>query len=145
MAKDRQRGELLVSVMIRSTKWMILIWSAIAAYLVIAVVVLLWKRQAHVLSFLGAAGPLLTYGLYPRARFFEGGVEIPPTENVNRRRFLRWDQIDRYSWDANKLILSGTTSILSGGPVEGDILAIPASKRDQVDQIVAMRTVTPQP
>jgi hypothetical protein len=125
--------------MIRSTTWMILIWSVIAAYLILVAVELAWKRQVRLLSYLGAVAPLLTYVLYPRVRFFEGGIEIPPTQNVNRRRFLRWDQIERYSWDGDNLVLSGTSSVLAGGPVEGDVLTIPVSKRGLVEQLVATK------
>jgi hypothetical protein len=139
MATEQKRGKLLLAVMIRSTKWLILIWSVLVAYLVLVTVELVWKGKGRVLSYLGVVAPLLTYVLFPRVRFFEGGVEIPPTENLNRRRFLRWDQIDRYSWDGDKLVLCGTTSVLAGGPVEGDILSIPPSKRGALEQILAMK------
>jgi hypothetical protein len=138
MPKDQQRGKLLLAVMIRSTKWLILIWSLLGAYLILIAVELIRKGKTHALSYLGIIGPLLTFALYPRARFFEGGVEIPPTY-LNQRHFLRWDQIDRYSWDGAKLVLSGMTSVLAGGPVEGDVLAIPTSKRGAVEQILAMK------
>jgi hypothetical protein len=144
MSKDQQRGKLLLAVMIRSTKWMTLIWSAMAAYAVLVAVEVIWQGKTRALSFLGMIAPLLTFALYPRARFYEGGIDIPPTANVNRRRFLRWDQIERYSWDSDNLALSGTSSVLAGGPVEGDVLAIPSAKRGAVEQILAAKIARSQ-
>jgi hypothetical protein len=82
---------------------------------------------------------LLVFLLYPRIKFYQNGVEIPPTGNYNRRRFLRWDQVVRHSWDEDRLIITGTTSMLSGGPVEGDRVRIPPSKQREVDQILALK------
>lgn len=110
----------------------------IVAYLILVAVEIASKGKARALTFLSTLVPLLTYVLYPRVRFFEGGVEFPPAA-PHPRRFLRWDQIDRYSWDGDKLILSGTGSVLSGGPVEGDVFAIPASKRRAVERILAIK------
>ena len=62
--------------------------------------------------------PPLTFALYPRARFYKCGIE---------------------SWDGEKLVLSGTSSVLAGGPVEGDVLAIPAPKRGAVEQILTAK------
>ncbi len=118
---------------------MILIWSAMGAYAILVAVEIIWQGKTHALSFLGIIAPLLTFALYPRARFYDGGIDIPPTANVARRRFLRWDQIERYSWDGDRLVLSGTGSVLAGGPVEGDVLAIPASKRGAVEQMLAAK------
>jgi hypothetical protein len=142
MAKDSQRGKPLLAVMIRSTKWLIAIWSVIVAYLILVAVEIALKGKAHALDFLGVVAVLLTYVLHPRVRFFEGGVEFPPAA-PHPRRFLRWDQIDRHSWDGDRLILSGTTSVLGGGPVEGDAFAIPASRRRAVEQILAMKMAPP--
>src|SRR5580658_3821053 len=128
MSKDPKRGKPLLAVMIRSSRWLIVVWSVIAAYLILVAVEIASKGKARALDFLSVIALLLTYVLHPRVRFFEGGVEFPPA-NRNPRRFLRWDQIDRYSWDGDKLVLTGTASVLAGGPVEGDVFAIPASKR----------------
>jgi hypothetical protein len=133
-----QRGKLLLTVMVRSTKWLILIWSVIVGYVVIFVTTSIVQGRIVGGGFIGAIFPLLTYVLYPRLRFFDGGVEIPSIGN-NRRRFLRWEQIDRYSWDGDKLVLSGTNAVLAGGPAEGDVVSIPASKRGAVEQILAVK------
>jgi hypothetical protein len=136
-----QRGTLLPAVMIRSPRWLILIWSVIVGYVVIFGALSFIKGRIVGGGFVGVVFPLLTYVLYPRLRFFDGGVEIPSIGN-NRRRFLRWDQIDRYSWDGDKLVLSGTNAVLSGGPAEGDVVSIPPSKRAAVERILARKVVS---
>ncbi len=139
---SNERGRPLLAVMIRSTKWLILTWSVIVGYLVLVAVMLIWKRKIDALSLVATLAPMWTYVRHPRVRFFEGGVDFPPTP-PHPRRFLRWDQIDRFSWDGDKLILSGSTSVLSGGPVEGGVFAIPTSKRRELEQILAMKMAQP--
>jgi hypothetical protein len=134
----KERGELLLAVRIRSNKWLILGWAAIAAYVAITIVELTIVRKPN-FSFIALIFPILAYVLHPRVRFFEGGVEIPPTENYNRLRFLRWDQIERYSWDGDRLILAGTQAVLSGGPVDGDTLLISPAKRPAVEQLLTQK------
>lgn len=81
---------------------------------------------------------LLVYALYPRIKFFENGVRIPPDES-RKVRYFRWDQIERYSWDGDRLILTGTSSILFGGPVEGGQVRIPEGRRLAVEQVLSMK------
>ena len=118
---------------------MVVLWAVVAVWLL---AVALGYRKRHTLDerlILSFPWPLLVYLLHPRIKFYQNGVEIPPTENYSRRRFLRWDQVVRYSWDQDRLVITGTTSMLSGGPVEGDRVRIPPSKQREVDQILALK------
>jgi hypothetical protein len=91
---------------------------------------------------LNSAGPLIavfSYLLYPRIRFYEAGVEIPPTREEKGPRYLRWDQIERSSWDGDRLVLTGTNSVLAGGPVQGASVRIPPSEHLAVDQVLGTK------
>ena len=133
-----ERGTLLLGVMIHSTRWMLLAWSAIVACAAIGVFQALSKHELEWTFFLVLA-PLLVHVLYPRVRFYEGGVEIPPTHKSGCVRFLPWSQVERYSWDGDTLVLVGTTSVLSGGPAQGDTLNIPPSKHLPVEQVLSTK------
>jgi hypothetical protein len=137
--ESEDRGPLLLAVRIRATKWMVVLLAVVAVWLL---AVALGYRKRHTLDawfITSFPWPLLVYLLFPRIKFYQNGVMIPPTENYNRGRFLRWDQVVRYSWDEDRLVITGTTSMLSGGPVEGDRVQIPPSKQREVDQILALK------
>ena len=112
---------------------------AVVAVVFLVVVLDYMKRHTVRWSYLALLLPFLGHLLYPRIKFYQNGVEIPPTENCNRRRFLRWDQVVRHSWDEDRLVITGTTSMLSGGPVEGDQVRIPPPKQREVGQILALK------
>ena len=87
---------------------------------------------------LPVAGAVLIFELQPRVRFFDGGVEIPPTPD-QKKRFLSWPQVERYSWDGDTLILTGTRSVLAGGPAQGGSVRIPRGRREAVEQILSKK------
>ena len=135
MAKEKEYGPLLLSVRVRSTKWLIFGWSAVAVF---AGAVVTEAVQTHRPRFTPVAVmlPILIMLTHPKIKMFENGIEIPPGKDTNGMRFLNWIQIDRYSWDDNRLILHGTQSVLSGGPVEGCTVNIPGSSRPRVDELL---------
>ena len=116
---------------------MVVLWAVVALWLLAAALDYMKRHTLRVVNLF--PWPLLVYLLFPRIKFYQNGVLIPPTENYYPRRFLRWDQVVRYSWDEDRLVITGTTSMLSGGPVEGDRVRIPPSKQREVDQILALK------
>jgi hypothetical protein len=137
----KDRGPVLLAVRIHSVVWTLLLWAVVVAW-VGAVVAVSLRR--HSLGAVGEALPnlaglvalLFGYLLYPRIKFYDSGVEIPPTRDDNRARYLRWDQIERSSWDGDRLVLTGTSSVLAGGPVQGGAVRIPRSQQLAVAQIL---------
>lgn len=120
--------------------WTILACSLLAAWAGLVVLSVLKPSAGRLLRALpGFAGAILSvsgYILYPRIKFYESGVEIPPTPYYNRGQFLAWSQIERYGWDGDLLVLTGTNSVLAGGPARGGSIRIAQRARSAVDQIV---------
>ena len=137
----RDRGRVLLAVRVRSKGWTLFLlvvvmgWAGLLAFVFLKPHTL--GRLFQVLPNLaGSVLAISGYLLYPRIKFYEGGVEIPPTKDYNRVRYLRWDQVERSSWDGDHLILTGTSSVLAGGPVQGGVVRIPRSEHLAVDQVV---------
>jgi hypothetical protein len=142
MHKDR--GRVLLAVRVHSLGWTLFLWAVVIAW----VGVLAWgflRGQSlrslfqFVSNLLAVVVVIFGYLLHPRIKFYEEGVEIPPTRDYNRARYLRWDQIERWSWDGDRLILTGTSSVLGGGPVLGGSVRIPSGEHLAVDQVLEMR------
>lgn len=137
----KDRGPVLLAVRIHSKWWTLFLWAAVVGWLG-AVVTLSalsprWSRLAGVLINSSIFVFLMfRYLLYPRIKFYKNGVEIPPTRDSNRQVYLRWDQIERSSWDGDRLVLTGTNSVLAGGPVQGGAVRIPRTQHLAVDQIL---------
>ncbi len=140
----KERGRVLLAVRVRSMGWTLVLWVVVIGWAGLVGFVFL---KPHTLGRLfqvlpNLAGSILAisaYLLYPRIKFYEGGVEIPPTQDYNRVRYLRWDQVERSSWDGDRLVLTGTSSVLAGGPVQGGAVRIPRSERLAVDPVVGVR------
>jgi len=137
----KHRGRVLLAIRIHSVWWTLFLWAAVVGWLgaVVTLSVLSprWSRLAGILLNSSIFVFLLSrYLLYPRIKFYENGVEIPPTRDNDRSRYLRWDQIERSSWDGDRLVLTGTNSVLAGGPVQGGAIRIPSAQRVAVDQIL---------
>jgi hypothetical protein len=137
----KDRGRVLLAIRIHSVWWTLFLWAVVAAWL--GAVVLTSPRLSRLGGALASGSAciivLLRYLLYPRIKFYENGVEIPPSEDHNGPRYLRWDQIERSSWDDDRLVLSGISSVLAGGPVQGGAVRIPPTQRLAVDQILGKR------
>ena len=142
MSSQKKHGKLRLAVRIRSTAWLAAGWTALAAVVALLIFQIATHRRLT-FALMGAVVPILVYVLHPRLRFFENGVEIPPTRNVTQLRFLEWGQIDHYSWDGDHLILAGTQAILSGGPVEGDTLPISRPNKTRVELLLAEKLGRP--
>ncbi|HXP83452.1 MAG TPA: hypothetical protein VN841_01955 [Bryobacteraceae bacterium] len=137
MGKSAERGTVLLAVWVRSVLSTALIW-ALLALTVAMVAAQYWKTGDFYAGALPSALAVLTYALHPRIRFFDGGVEIPAVSG-QKAHFLTWQQVDRYRWDGDALVLIGTNSVLSGGPAEGGTARIPASQRGTMAQILAAK------
>jgi hypothetical protein len=142
MHKDR--GRVLLAVRIHSMGWTLFLWGFLAVWAVFVVFAFL-KRQTmgvafQVLpNFLTSVLLIFGYVLHPRMKFYEEGVEIPPSRDQQGPRYLRWDQIERSSWDGDRLILTGSSSVLAGGPVQGGSVRIPPSEYLAVEQILGTK------
>ncbi len=142
MHKDR--GRVLLAVRVHSLGWTLFLWGIVIAWVG---VIAFGFLKPHILDrpfqmFLNSVGLLIavfSYILYPRIKFYEQGVEIPPTRDQKGPHYLRWDQIERSSWDGNRLILTGTSSVLAGGPVQGGSVRIPSAEHLAVDQVLGTK------
>jgi hypothetical protein len=54
-----------------------------------------------------------------------------------RAGFVTWEQLDRYRFEGDILILTGTDSTLKGGPVRGCVLRLRPNARPRVELILA--------
>jgi hypothetical protein len=142
MHKDR--GKVLLAVRIHSLGWTVFLWAIVIVWLGLLAWSLL-KGQSlrslfQLLSNLFAfVVVIFGYLLHPRLKFYEAGVEIPPTRDQKGPRYLRWDQIERSSWDEDNLVLTGTNSVLAGGPVQGGTVRVPRGQHLAVDQVLGAR------
>jgi len=142
MHKDR--GKVLLAVRIHSVGWTVFLWAIVIVWLGL----LAWgflrgqslRSLFQLLSNLFAfVVVIFGYLLHPRLKFYEAGVEIPPTRDQKGPRYLRWDQIERSSWDEDNLVLTGTNSVLAGGPVQGGTVRVPRGQHLAVDQVLGAR------
>jgi hypothetical protein len=71
-------------------------------------------------------------------KFYSNGVYLPPDDGRKiKARFLKWVQIERFSFDGDMLDLTGTGDTLKGGPVIGATLKVPAGYQAQVMSLLA--------
>ena len=142
MHKDR--GRVLLAVRVHSLGWTVFLWAIVIIWLGLLVFVLLKRDRWHPLvqvlpNFFAFVVVIFGYLAHPRLKFYEAGVEIPPTRDQKGPRYLRWDQIERSSWDGDRLVLTGTNSMLAGGPVQGGTVRIPSAQHLAVGQVLSMR------
>src|SRR5215469_195238 len=107
----KDRGNLIFAVRAAATGWLVFAWVMLLLWVGFACFQLLQhQRPGLLLNFLALILPLLVYVMHPRLRLFEAGIELPPDRD-RKVVYLRWDQIERYGWDGNLLILTGTNSV----------------------------------
>jgi|SRR5579871_761651 len=141
----KDRGNVIFAVRAGPTGWLVFAWVMLLSWVGFACFQLLQHRRTDLLlNFLLLVLPLLVYVMHPRLRVFEAGIELPPDRD-RKVVYLRWDQIERYSWDANRLIVTGTNSVLKGGPVEGGAVRVPEAARGRIDQLLAARVPVTAP
>jgi hypothetical protein len=138
------RGRVLLAARIHSLGWTVFLWAVVVAWAGAVVLISLERhrlgRFVDVLPNLAAVVVVMSgYLFYPRIKFYEGGVEIPPSRDYSRARYLRWDQIERSSWDGDRLVLTGTISVLAGGPVQGGTVRIPSAQHLAVEQVLGLK------
>jgi hypothetical protein len=120
----KDRGRILLSVWVRSQAYWLLLVALIISGLAAASVALAGHRSdLSVLPVLTSCLSLWRYVLSPRLKFYENGVEIPPSKDGHRGGYLSWDQVERWSWDGGRLILTGKTSVLAGGPFFQELIS----------------------
>ncbi len=139
MFKTRKNlGPVLLQVRVRSERWTLFLWGVSIALFCLVVSVALLKPHRWKTSFLSISCMCLylsaihDYLFYPWIKFREGGVEIPVNRECRRVRFMRWNQIRRWSWDGDFLILSGAYS-------QGGTVRIPGTERLAVEQLMTAR------
>lgn len=75
---------------------------------------------------------------FPRPlRFYENGVWYTQLPDSIRSGFIVWDQLERYRFEGDILILTGTDSTLKGGPVRGGVFHLRPDARLRVEPILA--------
>jgi hypothetical protein len=142
MHKDR--GRVLLAVRVHSVGWTVFLWAIEILWLGLLVFSILKRNRLDPLvqvlpNLLTFVVMIFGYLLHPRIKFFEAGVEIPPTRDQKGPRYLRWDQVERSSWDGDRLVLTGTNSMLAGGPVQGGTVRIPSGQHLAVDQVLGTK------
>jgi hypothetical protein len=132
----KDRGRVLLTVRVHSVGWTLLLWVLLIVLVCLPVLALLkphgWKLSLGLFSLLFLyLSKVHDYLLYPRIKFQEGGVEIPTNRDCRHVRFMRWDQIHRWNWDGDRLILTAGGTVGTGRsatrPVYSDALAARAS------------------
>jgi hypothetical protein len=135
MSSPEKYGKLRLAVRMRSTAWLVAGWTALAAFVALLIFEIATRRRISIVAILPIM-LILVRLLHPQVRFFENGVEIPFTQN-NQRRFLEWGQIDHYSWDGNKLTLAETQYI------PGDTVTISRLNKTRVELLLAEKLGRP--
>jgi len=75
---------------------------------------------------------------FPRSiRFYENGVAYSPVSQGRLQRFVFWTQLERYQFEGDLMILTGTDSTLKGGPVAGTVFHLRPGARSLVAPILA--------
>jgi hypothetical protein len=139
------RGGVLLAVRIHSAAWTLFLGAILIVWLGVVGTLLVQRHRVdhwlNLLSALPGFALLSGYLLYPKLKFYEGGVEIPPTQDYSHARYLHWEQIERFTWEGDSLVLTGTSSLLAGGPVQGGTVSIPSAQRLAVEQVLDMKLV----
>ncbi len=138
MLSRKERGPVLLTVRVHSPRWTRFLWVASVVVIgLMASIPLLKPRgwRTHfpsipfILIYLSQA---YDYLFHPWIKFREGGVEIPPDRDFRRAKFMRWSQIHRWSWDGDRLILTGAYS-------RGGSARIPETERLAVEQLLGAK------
>jgi len=138
---SKQRGALLLVVWPRVPAWQI---GALIVTLA-TIVFVVWSYIA-----VGEAHPFTRWGMllfwigyftlfaFPRPlRFYENGVWYLQLPTATWTRFVPWEQLDRYQFEGDILILTGTESTLKGGPVGSGVFHLRPGARSRVEPILA--------
>jgi hypothetical protein len=135
---NQQRGALLLAVRPRWAAWQVAALIAVA----VTIVFVVWRwasgGSSHLFSDWGSIFFWITYtlafALPSQLRFYEKGVWYTPVSV--RGRFVSWEQIERYRFEGDLLILIGTDSALKGGPVLGGLFHLRHDARSQLEPIL---------
>ena len=89
--------------------------------------------QAHPFSHWGELLFRTAYFLlfaFPRPlRLYENGVRYTQVPDSVRSGFVAWDRLERYRFEGDILILTGTDSTLKGGSVRGGVFHLRPDRR----------------
>jgi len=146
---NQQRGALLLAVWPRWAAWQVAALIALMA----TVVFVVWRW-----AFGGSTHPVsdwgyllfwicyfLVFALPSPLRFYEKGVWYNQSPVSMQARFVPWEQIERYRFEGDLLILTGTDSILKGGPVRGGVFHLRRDARGQLEPILEQHLARPFP
>ncbi len=128
----QERGRVILAVRVHSVArtlfwWVFSILLASLTALGLMLKPLRWNSLQAVCILLSRIGDIL---FHPWIKFQEGGVEIPVNRDSGRVRFMRCNQLRRWSWDGDLLILTGTHS-------QGGAVRIPEAERLAVEQVLS--------
>ena len=70
-------------------------------------------------------------------RLYENGIWYARDNIPTRAVFVAWQQLDRYHFEGDVLILTGTESTLKGGPVQGGVFRLREDGRVRAGPILA--------
>ena len=139
---SKLRGALLLMVWPRWAYWQV---GALFAFAV-AVVFEVWRfghyfGGGHLLSSIAKLffwlGYLALFAVPRPLRFYENGVWYTQLPDITRAGFVTWEGLDRYRFEGDVLILTGTDSTLKGGPVRGCVIRLRPDARLRVEPILA--------
>ena len=138
---NQQRGALLGAAWPRWAASQVAALMAVAATVVF--VVWSWASShphphwGYTICLLYWIGYFAEFALLRPLRFYEKGVwytqspvSIPPA------RFVPWEQIERYRFEGDLLVLIGTDSTLKGGPIRGGVFHLRRDARSQLEPIL---------
>jgi hypothetical protein len=84
--------------------------------------------------------------LQRRASVYQNGIQLPSDSSGARSRFIAWSQVERFHWDGDVLTIVPTTSMMAGAdlgrPLLGGALRVPASKRAQMENLLAGKSAS---
>jgi len=137
----KDRGRLLLAVRVHSAGWTLFLWGVLIVWACLLVLALLkphgWRLAIGLVALVGCLSRICDYLFHPWIKFQEGGIEIPVNRDCPRVRFMRWNQIHRWSWDGDYLILTGAHS-------QGGAVRIPRDERLAVGEVIGTKMAVRQ-
>lgn len=143
---SKQRGALLLVVWPSWAAWQVAAFVAFVATVVFVIWSFVTVGPAHPFSHWGWLLFWIGYFVefaFPRPlRFYENGVWYTQVPDSMRAGFVVWDQLDRYRFEGDILILTGTGSTLKGGPIRGGVFHLSPNARIRVESILTQHLAT---
>jgi hypothetical protein len=143
---NQQRGALLLAIWPRWAAWQVGALIAIAATVVFVVWRWTFEGSSHSWGLLVFwVCYFMAFALPSPLRFYEKGVWYIQSPVSMRPGFVPWVQIERYRFEGDLLILTGTESTLKGGPVKGGVFHLRRDARSQLEPILEQHLAQSNP